>query len=187
MIKDTNTTTRHSSSASPSPCHHRHRQSMQIKNSKEGDLSLLPQQFLHPTTSPKSAPSLSPSSANSRALLPNGAGVVPQRRKKRKMSSSFSWSLLPAARITASSHTSLSNRLLSLNHFVISSMLLLFLLFSPSPALAAEFNIEKLQEYNSLVSLQSFTLTYHINLFFSFLSPPPLPPGHLHRPNSQGL
>lgn len=67
-------------------------------------------------------------------------------------SSSSSWSLSSAARITASSHTSLSNRLLSLNHFVISSMLLLFLLFSPSPASAAEFNIEKLQEYNSLAT-----------------------------------
>ena len=146
---------------------------MKIKNSKEGDLSLLPQQFLHPTTSPKSAPSLS-SSANSRALLPNGTAVVPQRRKKRKMSSSSSsWSLSSAAKITASSHTSLSNRLLSLNHFVISFSVLLFLLFSPSPASAAEFNIEKLQEYNSLVSLQSFTLTYHINLFFSFLPPSP--------------
>ena len=88
-------------------------------------------------------------------------------------SSSSSWSLSSAAKITASSHTSLSNRLLSLNHFVISFSVLLFLLFSPSPASAAEFNIEKLQEYNSLVSLQSFTLTYHINLFFSFLPPSP--------------
>lgn len=182
MIKDTSTTTRHHSSAFP-PHHQQHRQNMQIKNSKEGDLSLLPQQFLHPTTSPKSAPSLSPSSANSRALLPNGAGVVPQRRKKRKMSSSSSsWSLSSAARITASSHTSLSNRLLSLNHFVISFSVLLFLLFSPSLASAAEFNIEKLQEYNSLVRLIHSLKTIILTSFSIFS-----PPGHLHRPNSQGL